>query len=35
LFAYDAVFLAAAGTWNLAARFGDVDISFEPSGTQG
>lgn len=34
-FAHDADSLAAATVWNLRTRFGDVDISFEPSGTRG
>lgn len=27
--------LAAARTWNVSTRFGDLGISFRPSGTQG
>lgn len=34
-FACDAATLAGAGTWNLTTDAGDLDISFEPSGTQG
>lgn len=34
-FAYDATSLAAARTWNLITDAGDLDLSFEPSGTQG
>lgn len=34
-FAYDAASLAAARTWNLVTDAGDLDLSFEPSGTQG
>lgn len=34
-FAHDADSLAGTIVWNLTTRFGDVDISFEPSGTGG
>ena len=34
-FAPDAESLAAAMTWNLTTRFGDLDISFVPQGTAG
>jgi hypothetical protein len=34
-FAHDAVSLAAVTTWNLVTDAGDLDLSFEPSGTQG
>ncbi len=34
-FAHDADSLAAVGVWNLVTRYGDLDISFVPSGTQG
>lgn len=34
-FRCDAETLAAAQTWNLTTDVGDVDISFEPSGTRG
>jgi hypothetical protein len=34
-FSHDARSLAAAGVWNLVTKFGDLDISFVPSGTQG
>lgn len=34
-FTHDASSLAAVQVWNLTTRFGDVDISFVPSGTQG
>ncbi|MCV7217872.1 hypothetical protein H7J51_21605 [Mycobacterium crocinum] len=34
-FAFDAASLAAARTWNLVTDAGDLDLSFEPSGTQG
>ena len=34
-FAYDAASLSAARTWNLVTDAGDLDLSFEPSGTQG
>ena len=33
--AHDATSLAAATSWNLTTTFGDLDISFTPSGTQG
>ncbi len=33
--AHDAESLAAASTWNLTTRFGDLDITFTPSGTRG
>ncbi len=35
VFDHDAVSLAAAGVWNLTTRYGDLDISFVPSGTDG
>lgn len=34
-FAHDADALAAAGTWNLTTKYGDLDISMVPSGTRG
>ncbi len=34
-FAHDADSLAAARVWNLTTKYGDLDITFEPSGTQG
>jgi hypothetical protein len=34
-FAHTAMSLAAAGVWNLLTDFGDLDISFVPSGTEG
>jgi len=34
-FACDAQSLSAVQTWNLVTDAGDLDISFEPSGTQG
>ncbi len=34
-FAHDAESLAAVQVWNLTTRFGDLDISFVPSGTAG
>lgn len=34
-FAHDATSLAAVQVWNLTTRFGDLDISFVPSGTNG
>lgn len=34
-FAHDADSLAAVGVWNLVTRFGELDISFVPTGTQG
>lgn len=34
-FVCDATSLAAAVFWNLTTRFGDLDISFVPAGTQG
>ena len=34
-FAHDSTSLAASTFWNLTTRFGDLDISFRPSGTQG
>ncbi len=34
-FQHDARSLAASGIWNLVTDFGDLDISFVPSGTQG
>jgi hypothetical protein len=34
-FACDAASLAAAQTWNLTTDAGDLDVAFQPSGTQG
>ena len=34
-FSCDATSLASAVFWNLTTRFGDLDISFTPAGTQG
>ena len=34
-FAHDAASLAAATIWNLTTRYGDLDITFTPSGTRG
>ena len=34
-FAHDGASLADAQVWNLATRFGGLDITFVPSGTQG
>lgn len=34
-FACDATFLSQMGMVNLTTRFGDIDLSFEPSGTRG
>lgn len=34
-FSHDADSLAAVGVWNLTTRFGDVGISFVPTGTGG
>lgn len=34
-FAHDADSLAGTAFWNLTTRLGDLDISFEPSGTTG
>lgn len=34
-FACDATSLASAISWNLTTRFGSLDISFTPAGTQG
>ena len=34
-FAHDVTSLAGSTFWNLTTRFGDLDISFRPSGTQG
>jgi hypothetical protein len=34
-FDHSAESLAAAGTWNLTTRYGDLDLSFVPSGTRG
>jgi hypothetical protein len=34
-FDHDAESLAAADVWNLATPYGDLDLSFVPSGTQG
>jgi hypothetical protein len=34
-FAHDADSLAAVGVWNLVTPFGELDISFVPTGTRG
>ena len=34
-FHHDATSLAAGGIWNLTTMYGDLDITFMPSGTQG
>jgi hypothetical protein len=34
-FAHDADSLAAAQTWNLTTKYGDLDITLMPSGTRG
>lgn len=34
-FSHDAESLAAAGVWNLMTPYGDLDISFVPTGTTG
>jgi hypothetical protein len=34
-FSHDAASLAGVGTWNLTCKFGELDISFKPSGTDG
>jgi hypothetical protein len=34
-FSHDAASLAAVGVWNLTCAFGEFDISFKPSGTDG
>jgi hypothetical protein len=34
-FGHDAASLASIGVWNLTTKHGDLDISFEPSGTKG
>lgn len=34
-FGHDAASLAAVDAWNLATRYGDLDLSFAPSGTGG
>jgi hypothetical protein len=34
-FPHDGAFLGRVGMWNLRTRAGDLDISFQPSGTQG
>ncbi|MHB8275686.1 MAG: hypothetical protein ACYDC9_13160 [Dermatophilaceae bacterium] len=34
-FSHDAASLANAGIWNLTCKFGELDISFKPSGTDG
>ena len=34
-FNHDADSLAAVRVWNLSTKYGDLDISFEPSGTTG
>jgi predicted nucleotidyltransferase len=34
-FDHDGESLAAAGVWNLTTRYGDLDVSFVPNGTEG
>jgi len=34
-FSHDAASLANVGVWNLTCKFGELDISFKPSGTDG
>lgn len=34
-FPYEGHFLGEVAVWNLVTRYGDLDISFEPSGTYG
>ena len=34
-FGHDADSLAAGRIWNLTTKFGDLDITFQPTGTQG
>ena len=34
-FPYDGAFLLRVGIWNLVTRFGNLDISFTPDGTDG
>jgi len=34
-FSHDADSLAAVRVWNLTTKFGDLDVTVEPSGTQG
>jgi hypothetical protein len=34
-FSHDATSLAKVGVWNLTCKFGELDISFKPSGTNG
>ena len=34
-FDHDGESLAAAGVWNLTTEYGDLDLSFVPTGTQG
>ncbi|HTE74149.1 MAG TPA: hypothetical protein VK640_13240 [Actinomycetes bacterium] len=34
-FAHDAQSIADVGVWNLTTRYGDLDISFVPTGTKG
>ena len=34
-FSHDAASLASVGVWNLTCKFGELDISFKPSGTDG
>lgn len=34
-FSHDAASLANVGIWNLTCEFGELDISFKPSGTDG
>jgi hypothetical protein len=34
-FSHDAASLANVGMWNLTCKFGELDISFKPSGTDG
>ncbi|MGH9062729.1 MAG: nucleotidyl transferase AbiEii/AbiGii toxin family protein [Acidimicrobiales bacterium] len=34
-FSHDGPSLARAGVWNLVCEFGELDLSFQPSGTNG
>lgn len=34
-FSHDATSLAKVGVWNLTCKYGELDISFKPSGTEG
>ena len=34
-FNHDATSLAASRIWNLTTKYGDLDLNFQPSGTQG